>query len=291
MCQRSLHDTRGNAKKFGRYFTYRKQENAPCLKFSSPTNLYCFTNKAGALKKCQCYDDSEHYDNKWCNQDLYGKDHTMCRFEDGAQSSCGTVISRGITTKADKEEIVNKHNQLRAKIANGKEQKGVDGSQPKAANMRQMVWNDQLAEVAQRWADQCKPTPHDKNRRTDEFSYVGQNYAWKSSSNPKRQKYLLKGMVKMWYNEVKDVFLEEVKHFVSTTPVTGHYTQVAWAKTYEVGCGFISSVKRNGRNVESVLICNYGPGGNALNAPQYTIGQPGSECPFGTKKTIDGLCA
>ena len=26
-------------KKFGRYFTFRKQENEPCLKFSSPTNL------------------------------------------------------------------------------------------------------------------------------------------------------------------------------------------------------------------------------------------------------------
>ena len=53
-----------------------------------------------------------------------------------------------------------------------------------------------------RWADQCKPTPHDKNRRTDEFSYVGQNYAWRSYSNPERQKNLLGGMVEMWYNEV-----------------------------------------------------------------------------------------
>ena len=107
----------------------------------------------------------------------------MCKFKDGAQSSCGKVTSRGITTKvtiyiptrnfisanyykrrsdtestttlffkqADREEIVNKHNQLRAKVANGKEQKGIDGAQPKAANMRKMAWNDQLAEVAQRY--------------------------------------------------------------------------------------------------------------------------------------------
>ena len=53
-----------------------------------------------------------------------------------------------------------------------------------------------------RWADQCKPTPHDKNKRTDNFSFVGQNYAWRSYSNPEREKNLLGGMVEMWYNEV-----------------------------------------------------------------------------------------
>ena len=40
-----------------------------------------------------------------------------------------------------------------------------------------------------------------------------------------------------------------------------------------------------------VLICNYGPGGNALGAPEYEIGAPGSDCPYGTKMTIYGLCA
>ena len=52
----------------------------------------------------------------------------------------------------EKVEIVDKHNELRAKVANGQEKRGVDGAQPKAANMRKMIWNDQLAEVAQRYA-------------------------------------------------------------------------------------------------------------------------------------------
>ena len=53
--------------------------------------------------------------------------------------------------QAVKDAIVAKHNELRAKVANGKEKRGVNGRQPKAANMRKLVWNDELAKVAQRY--------------------------------------------------------------------------------------------------------------------------------------------
>ena len=50
-----------------------------------------------------------------------------------------------------KDSIVSKHNELRSKVANGQEDKGVDGTQPKAANMMEIVWSDELAMVAQRY--------------------------------------------------------------------------------------------------------------------------------------------
>ena len=50
-----------------------------------------------------------------------------------------------------KDSIVSKHNELRSKVANGQEDKGVDGTQPKAANMMEIVWSDELALVAQRY--------------------------------------------------------------------------------------------------------------------------------------------
>ena len=55
--------------------------------------------------------------------------------------------------KADKDAIVQKHNDLRARVANGDETLGKpEGTgQPKASNMRQLVWNDELAVVAQRY--------------------------------------------------------------------------------------------------------------------------------------------
>ena len=53
--------------------------------------------------------------------------------------SCkGSVISSGVTD-AEKAEIVRVHNELRAKLANGKESRGSPGPQPAAADMEQMV--------------------------------------------------------------------------------------------------------------------------------------------------------
>ena len=43
---------------------------------------------------------------------------------------------------------------------------------------------------------------HDKNRQTDDFGYVGQNFAWISSAHSILEKKVLGPMVEMWYNEV-----------------------------------------------------------------------------------------
>lgn len=42
-------------------------------------------------------------------------------------------------TDADKTAIVKKHNELRSRVAQGKEELGLNGAQPSAANMMAMV--------------------------------------------------------------------------------------------------------------------------------------------------------
>ena len=59
--------------------------------------------------------------------------------------------------KSVKDAIVEKHNELRSKIARGDELRGVANKpQPSATNMRQMIWSDELAEVAQRYGKAIK---------------------------------------------------------------------------------------------------------------------------------------
>ena len=61
------------------------------------------------------------------------------------------------------------HNELRQKVAAGLE---THGNQPGASNMMKLVWNDELAEIAQRLVDQCK-FAHDKNRNMCDGTYAG----------------------------------------------------------------------------------------------------------------------
>ncbi len=78
---------------------------------------------------------------------------------------------------------------------------------------------------------------------------------------------------------------------------TGHYTQLAWADTKEIGCGFVQFPYKkhfwSSTTYKEVLICNYGPAGNVDdpygNVSMYKIGRAGSACPTGSYN-VDGLC-
>ena len=69
------------------------------------------------------------------------------------------------------------------KIAKGEETSNLaGGNQPAASNMRKLVWNDELAVIAQRWADQCT-FEHDESRHKADGTKAGQNLFLKGSSN------------------------------------------------------------------------------------------------------------
>ena len=197
---------------------------------------------------------------------------------------CGSICSRGITEQTDIDTIVNKHNELRSYVAQGKETQGVT-PQPKATDMYSVKWNSTLAEVAQRWADQCNvQQAHDKNRRTQHYfkTDVGQNMAWQGNSVfPTSRNYT--GLIQLWYDEVKiyNPYTDNKGKEV------GHYTQVIWGDTVEIGCGFVLFSAQG--SYQQFLICNYGPAGNDEGELPYTYtnGTVGSACPNGV---TNGLC-
>lgn len=57
----------------------------------------------------------------------------------GFGTNCGQPIYSGVTSDADKNTIVNAHNNLRRTVAQGMESRGNPGPQPPAANMRKLV--------------------------------------------------------------------------------------------------------------------------------------------------------
>ena len=59
---------------------------------------------------------------------------------DSYGSDCKYSIAKNIKiSKEDQETIVNKHNELRRKVAKGEETRGEPGPQPSASNMRELV--------------------------------------------------------------------------------------------------------------------------------------------------------
>ena len=116
----------------------------------------------------------------------------MCVYQ-GISGRCGQHYYRGLTTR-EIREVVDTHNILRSRVAVGATQ------HPPAADMRELRWDEELAAVAQRWADQCS-VGHDCSdcRRVGRFK-VGQN-VWRgrdSSYQLQDWKYVIYD----WFSEI-----------------------------------------------------------------------------------------
>ncbi|CAG9822518.1 unnamed protein product [Phaedon cochleariae] len=231
---------------------------------------------------------------KYCRLPCYQGTHTVCNREKkkcGPEPKCGPDF-RVIKLKDDERQaILDLHNQLRNKVALGQE-----GKQPSASNMRALSYNRELEFVAQCWANACNGNPlkHDDCRSTTDFENVGQNLARRSSTSsavdvPK----IIKDFIMGWYNEVNEYDPSSVSGSGLWSSSTGHYTQMVWADTTEVGCAVsYYSAKNLGRKWYSVLLaCNYGPAGNYLGRPVYITGSPATGCPGGRpNRKYKGLC-
>jgi len=222
-----------------------------------------------------------------CDAHIAGADNTMCIYPAGVYgSNCGSTsdVETGPISAKLQQDIVDRHNKWRQKVASG------DVSGLPAGNIPDLKWDDGLAVVAQRWADQCPefPHPHDVNRATKQFpNGAGQNYysGWTEGmavSNELTKKDI-DAAVDGWYDEYQnfvyykcpidkfsDKCVEGKKSVEKNYPgeaMIGHFTQVIWGKTSYVGCGWIKY--KHGEEDTTTVICNYGPAGNVLGQPIY----------------------
>ncbi|CAG9784377.1 unnamed protein product [Diatraea saccharalis] len=136
-----------------------------------------------------------------------------------------------------------------------------------------MSWDEQAAEQAQRYAEQCQYLVHNDNmeRELPHYGSCGQNLFVASSKTP-------------WFYALKVWFIEYQK-FKYGVPVrdlkaVGHYTQMVWATTHKVGCGLAFCDGGPWGHFYN-YVCHYCPGGNidTLVHYPYKAGKPCSDCP------------
>ncbi|KAK4011702.1 putative Venom allergen [Daphnia magna] len=261
-----------------------------------PTTVCSCTNTLSTLKPTVTT-LSPTTPNAYCNIATcrVPSDNTLCKY---SNTTWGAACLPSYPTKSsvspDEITIILKaHNDYRRKVAKGLETSGAPGPQPSASNMRQLIWDEELAVMAQTHAQQCV-FKHDTCRNVARFR-VGQNIYISGASVDMLNPSDWPAAVTSWYNEVNDMTSAYVTSFPMSPPaVIGHYTQVVWANTYTVGCGvaYYQSTATFGPAYpyNRIYVCNYGPTGNFINSPVYSQGAAGSACPAPTSN-IDGLCA
>merc|ERR1711892_1493013 len=218
----------------------------------------------------------------------YPEGHTMIKYP-GPVAECGYDLTISGLDQATKDELLKTHNEKRQKVASGNE-----ADQPGASNMRKFTWNDELAEIAQRWAGQ-RSFGHDETRNLCDGTLVGQN-AYQGEADYGQYDYDLNpaigDAVDAWYNEVTNPGFasSNINPFVFGDG-WGHYTAVAWAETEEVGCGRVY-FEDNDQWFKRIVVCNYAVAGNTIGGVMYETGDKCSNCPAGYScdTTYDALC-
>lgn len=164
-------------------------------------------------------------------------------------------------------------------VANGK-----DPALPSASDMNELFWDDEIAEIGQRWVEQCQfQMQHDICRDTRKGESVGQNLASVGSSGGfKNRISTIKKLVQTWSDESFDKS-QINKWWEADFGNIGHDTQLLWANTTHVGCGLYTN------RGEMKLACNYKPAGNVLGTQVYTVGETASKCNKPSDK-YPGLC-
>lgn len=119
--------------------------------------------------------------------------------------------------------------------------------------LKSLEWNDRLAAGARQWAEQLARIDDLEHSDDNERGNNGENL-WMGSKGDFTPKEMVGGFI----DERKD-FTPGVFPDVSLTGDwvdVGHYTQLIWPDTRQVGCGIAQNRQ------SEVLVCRYYPAGN-----------------------------
>jgi hypothetical protein len=147
-------------------------------------------------------------------------------------------------TQEDAQKVLDHHNLVRKEV-------GID----------ELVWSNDLAAFAQEWAEQlAKNGCRMEHRKQPKINNepVGENLFWGSSSTA----FGPSDASVSWYSEKK--IYTYGKFGTGNWHAIGHYTQMVWKSTKQVGFGV--AVCKNGG---ILVVANYYPAGNYMDQLPY----------------------
>ncbi|KAI1693748.1 cysteine-rich secretory protein family domain-containing protein [Ditylenchus destructor] len=176
--------------------------------------------------------------------------------------------------------------------------KNPDGTTlPTGSSIYGLKYNTQLETTIQTYVNKCivKHSPPEERYGNN----TGENlFYWNSLIN---NTYALQSAMKWWWGELADfgfytpnqvLTAENLKCNPNCNGTIGHFTNMAWETTREVGCG-VTQCKDQGI---TLVACNYSPGGNwvgkrvYVSGPRCTATSGCTNTPASTCYVSSGLC-
>lgn len=180
-----------------------------------------------------------------------------------------------------KATIVLAHNLYRSMIASGKSEGARKKKLPKASDMKQMYWSDEIAKIAQSWADKCDFREAPENVKVYKNHTLGENLWTFATKGPLGvEQFNWDKAIHTWWSEITLFKIEDIFPFTKyKNKHTKEFSQVIWANSNLIGCGY-SFYEEGGYN-RQLYICLYGEEGNKKGRSVYTEGRQCSKCPEG----------
>ena len=138
--------------------------------------------------------------------------------------------------EARAREMLPLHNQFRA-----------------ARKLKPLVWSDRVAATAQDWANALL--------MTGQFAHRPKNKYGENLYEVRGQDATAAKAFEAWASEAK--MYDYKSNTCHQGGPCGHYTQIVWANTRELGCAVARSPSRE------VWVCNYNPPGNYIGQRPY----------------------
>lgn len=193
--------------------------------------------------------------------------------------------------------ILDKHNEIRSKVALG--QYNVDDDYlPPAANMPKLIWDCQLELEAQNRAKECSLGQEKINEKMSGLEEVRGENAFYFRTDPfNSSDGVMRGIERMG-DEIAIAGIKNLK-LARYDKRIGHATQIIWGETRKLGCSIQECAARKDGSLDgqkfNVAVCKYYPTGNVFKSSKptsiYTIGDVGSSCSEGTFiDPTSGLC-
>ncbi|PTL83335.1 CAP domain-containing protein [Vitiosangium sp. GDMCC 1.1324] len=165
--------------------------------------------------------------------------------EDGTTPGTDTSATSPLAT-----ELLAAHNQARA---NAK-------PTPQPA-LPPLTWSTDAAKVAEKWAAECR-FEHNKDRGN-----YGENIAAAAPAGSRTNTQV----VQDWVSEGANYTYAD--NSCASGKVCGHYTQVVWRNTTQVGCATVTCTKNSPFGAQypqwQLWVCDYAPPGNYVGQKPY----------------------